>query len=332
MDNSNALMSKRVIIDTDPGIDDALALILALQSPELEVTAITTVSGNVPVEVATRNVSTVLSLLSPRRRPPVAKGSPKPLRKSSVSITSVHGDDGLGGLHRYRDSSGRPRYCSARMTLSGRSAADEMLFHISQRPESHTLIALGPLTNIAKAIERDRATMARLRGIVLMGGAVAVPGNVTPAAEFNVFVDPEAASIVFSAGIPLTVVGLDVTRKVRLTRETVERQVLPCQTPISQFVCDCTSELFAISEDREGEPSFPLHDPLAIGVVIDPSLVSAVPMHVEIETKGEVTRGMTVADRRPIVQKRKRSPNAQVCLDVDAHRFLSLFLERVCEK
>jgi len=207
-----------------------------------------------------------------------------------------------------------------------------MLFHISQRPESYTLIALGPLTNIARAIERDRATMARLKGIVLMGGAVTVPGNVTPAAEFNVFVDPEAASIVFSAGIPLTVVGLDVTRKVRLTRETVEREVLPCQTPISQFVCDCTSDLFAISEDRGGEPSFPLHDPLAVGVALDPSLISSKPMHIEVETKGKLTEGMTLADRRPVHEKINGSPNAQVCLDVDASRFLSLFLERLCRE
>ncbi len=325
-------MAERVLIDTDPGIDDALALILALRSPELEVTAITTVSGNVPVDVGTRNVFTVLSLLSLSQEPPVASGLSQPRRKPPVFATSVHGDDGLGGLHRYRDSSGRPRYGPPRVTPSGRSAVEEILFHIGPRPESFTLIALGPLTNIAEAIEKDRDTMTRLKRIVLMGGAVTVPGNITAAAEFNIFVDPEAASIVLGAGIPITMVGLDVTRKVRLTRETVEAEVFPCRTDVSQFVCDCTSDLFAICEAREGKPSFPLHDPLAVGVVIDPSLVSSKPMHVEIETGGEVTEGMTLADRRPLMETLKKSPNAQVCLDVEEGRFLSLFLERLCQK
>jgi len=323
-------MPEYVIIDTDPGIDDALALLLALQSPELEVSAITTVSGNVPVDMATRNAFTVLSLLPSDRRPPVATGSSKPLRKAPVFARSVHGDDGLGRLDRFHDAFGHPRYPPSRVSPSGRPAADEILFHVSSKPQSLTLIALGPLTNIAEAIERDRATMARLKRIVLMGGAVTVPGNITPAAEFNIFVDPHAASIVFYAGIPLTVVGLDVTRKVRLSRETVETEVAQRQTAISQFLCDCTSDLFDFCEEREGESSFPLHDPLAIGVAIDPSFVTLEPIHIEVETKGEITEGMTVADRRSIQASWKQSPNADVCLDVDASRFLSFFLERLC--
>ena len=267
-------MPERVIIDTDPGIDDALALILALRSPELEIPAITTVNGNVSVDKATRNVFTVLSLLPSCQRPPVATGSSKPLQKAPVFATSIHGHDGLGGLDRYYDALGRPRYSAPLVTPSGRSATDEILFHLSSTPESLTLVALGPLTNIAEAIERDRGTMATLKRIVLMGGAVTVPGNITPAAEFNIYVDPQSASIVFNAGIPLTVVGLDVTRKVRLSRKTVETVVAPCQTVISQFLSDCTAGLFALSEEREGEAGFSLHDPLAIGVVIDPSFVS----------------------------------------------------------
>lgn len=328
-----AAMPERVIIDTDPGIDDALALLLALRSPELEVAAITTVSGNVPVAVATRNVFTVLSLLPSCPRPPVATGASRPLEKEPVFATSVHGDDGLGGLGRYHDASGRLRYSPPLATPSGRSATEEILSHLSvSEPQVFTLIALGPLTNIAHAIKRERATMARLKRIVLMGGAVTVAGNITPVAEFNMYVDPLAASIVFEAGIPLTVVGLDVTRKVRLNRETMEREVAPCQTVVSQFLCDCTSDLFAISEQREAHASFSLHDPLAIGVVIDPSFVTWEPMHIEIERKGEVTEGMTVADRRPIQAAWKKPPNAEVCLDVNASRFLSFFLERLCPK
>lgn len=323
-------MSERVIIDTDPGIDDAMALLLALRSPELDVAAITTVSGNVPVDVATRNVFIVLSLLPTLQRPPVAVGSSKPLAKPAVLATLIHGDDGLGGLHQRRDASGQPQYKPPSITPVGRNAADEILFHVSSEPRSFTLIALGPLTNIAQAIEKDRATMAEMKRIVLMGGSVTVPGNITPAAEFNIYVDPQAASIVFNAGIPITVVPLDVTRRVRLTREMMEGEVAPCKTPISQFLYDSGSQLFGVLEELEGEASFALHDPLAVGVVIDRSFVSSEAMHVEIETDGEVTRGMTVADRRPILGRWKKPPNAQVCLDVDASRFLSFFFERLC--
>jgi purine nucleosidase/pyrimidine-specific ribonucleoside hydrolase len=214
--------------------------------------------------------------------------------------------------------------------LSTRNAVDEILFHLSSTPESLTLIALGPLTNIAQAIERDRGTMEKVKGIVLMGGAVTVAGNITPAAEFNMYVDPHAARVVLGAGLPLTLVGLDVTRKVRLSRETLERDVVPRQTAISQFISDCTSDLFVFCQDLEGESSFPLHDPLAVGAVVDPSLVVWESMHVDVETCGDITEGMTVADRRPIWNSRKKPANARVCLGVDASRFLSLFLERVC--
>ncbi|RMF87840.1 MAG: nucleoside hydrolase, partial [Nitrospinota bacterium] len=214
-------------------------------------------------------------------------------------------------------------------TLSQRAAEEEILFHLSTSPDPLTLIALGPLTNIAAAIEKDREQMARVKRIVVMGGAFGVPGNITPVAEFNIYVDPHAAQIVFAAGLPLTVVGLDVTRKVRLTPQVVQTAIAPRQTRVSQFICDCTSGLFAFSEEREGEASMPLHDPLAVGVAIDPSLVSTEQLHVEIETEGEITEGMTVADRRPLKPVWKRPPNAEVCFDVDVSRFLSLFLERL---
>ena len=325
-------MSEHIIIDTDPGIDDALALLLALQSPELEVAAITTVSGNVPVDVATRNVFTILSLLSPDKRPPVAMGSARPLEKEPIFAISVHGDDGLGGLYGCRDPFGGLRYPAPQVTPSIHDGPDEILFQLASSSETLTIIALGPLTNIAEAIKRDRATMARLKRVVVMGGAVGVPGNVTATAEFNIHVDPHAAQLVFHADIPLTLVGLDVTRKVRFTREMVKRQIAPRRTVIGQFVCDCTSELFSFFEEREGEASFPLHDPLAIGVAIDPSFVSCEPMHVKIETRGEITQGMTVADRRSIRLPVADPPNAEVCLDVDAPRFLEFFLERLCSE
>ncbi|MBW2122049.1 MAG: nucleoside hydrolase, partial [Deltaproteobacteria bacterium] len=306
------------------------ALLLALRSPELEVTAVTTVSGNVPVDMATRNVFRVLSFFPPSRRPRVAMGASKPLQKQPVYAFSIHGEDGLGGLGRYMDSSGRPRYPEPPGNPCDRSGVEEILFQISSEPGAVTLIALGPLTNIAEAIRRERATMALTREIVLMGGAVTVPGNVTPAAEFNIFVDPAAARIVFDSGIPITLVGLDVTRKVRLSREDLDRRISTCETETNRLVRDSTRDLFVISEEREGEAAFSLHDPLAVGVAIDPSFVSRTPLPVQIETRGEVTEGMTVADRRPVRADLKKRPNAEVCLDVDSSRFLSFFLERLC--
>jgi purine nucleosidase/pyrimidine-specific ribonucleoside hydrolase len=293
------------------------------------VAAITTVSGNVPVERATRNVFTILSLLSPDQRPPVAMGSSKPLKKEPLFAAAVHGDEGLGGLYDCQDDYGIPRYPTPSVTPSIRDGPDEILFQVASGPGGLTVIALGPLTNIAEAINRDRGTMERLKRVIVMGGAIGVAGNVTAVSEFNMYADPHAARVVFRAGLPLTVVGLNVTQKVRLTRDMVNKQIAPRQTAISRFVCDCTSDLFVFFEEREGEASFSLHDPLAVGVAIDPSLVSCEPMHVDIETGGVITDGMTVADRRPIRPLFKDPPNAEVCLDVDAPRFLRLFLERL---
>lgn len=315
-------MPEHVLIDTDPGIDDAMALLLALLSPELEIAAITTVSGNVFVDTATRNVFTILSLLSPEVRPSVAKGASRPRRKEPIHAAHIHGDDGLGRLDRYH-------YPSPSGTLSDRHAVDEILYQLRVSAQPLTVIALGPLTNIAEAIEKDREVMAKVKRIVMMGGAVAVPGNITPVAEFNLFVDPHAASIVFNAGIPLTVVPLDVTRQVKLTEERLTAAVACRQTAVSQFLLDCTAEAFAFAKEQEGEACIYLHDPLAVSIVIDPSLVSMQAMHIEIETQGEITQGMTVADRRSLKPALKKPPNAEICVGVDAQRFVSFLLERI---
>jgi inosine-uridine nucleoside N-ribohydrolase len=196
-------------------------------------------------------------------------------------------------------------------------------------PEPVTLIALGPLTNVAAAIEQDWAAMATAKRVVVMGGAFAVSGNVTPAAEFNIYVDPDAAKIVFQSGIPLTVVPLDVTRQVILTQETLAMATASRPTPIGQFLRDCTAELISDAGEGGTPGSLTLHDPLAVGVVIDPSFVVTEALPVEIETRGEVAEGMTVADRRPLSATAKAPPNAEVCVRVDGPRFLDFFLERV---
>jgi inosine-uridine nucleoside N-ribohydrolase len=322
-------MPRRVIIDTDPGIDDALALLLALQSPELDVAAITTVSGNVPVKTATLNVFRIFSLLTTRNRPPVAEGAEKPRIKDPVFGTHIHGEDGLGGLDRFQNKDGTSRYPIPRVEKSARRAADEIVYQLSKTTEPISLIPLGPLTNIAEALETDKTGMAAIKEIVLMGGAVEVPGNVTSVAEFNIYYDPHAADMVFNSGIPITVVGLDVTRKVQLLKENMTSIPKPNHTAISQFVCDSTAALFSFLEARTGEAGMSLHDPLAVGVAIDPSLVTKKAMSVAVETEGKWTQGMTVVDGRNMKPEWKESPNAQICVDVDKERFLSFFLDRL---
>ena len=332
-DASVEALPRRVIIDTDGGIDDSLALLLALQSPELEIVAVTTVSGNVAVHKATRNVFTVFSLLPSVPKPLVAEGASKPLQKAPFFAEHVHGEDGLGGIHRLREASGRLRYAPLPIILSIRDAVHEILYQLSMSLKPMTVICLGPLTNIASAIEEDRAAMAKLSRIVLMGGAMGVPGNVTPAAEYNIYCDPHAADIVFHSAIALTVVGLDVTRRVRLTQEMMRRALASRRDAVARFVCDCTERLFAFVHEQEGEAGFPLHDPLTVAASIDPTFISTEAMHVEIETSGKWTEGMTVADRRPFKPVWKKPSNADVSVGVDASRFLSFFLERVlCPK
>ncbi|HSF32029.1 MAG TPA: nucleoside hydrolase [Candidatus Tectomicrobia bacterium] len=322
-------MPHHVIIDTDPGVDDALALILALQSPELCVEAITTVTGNVDVDLATRNALTVLGLFPPKRRPPVAKGADRPLVRAADTAAHVHGDDGLGGVSRLRTAGGEPRYPLASNSLGGSDAVTCLLDLIRRSPDELILIALGPLTNLAHALRRDARVVRQLAAVVIMGGAVTVPGNVTPVAEFNIYVDPEAAQIVFSSGLPITLIGLDVTERVRLTAEMIDQYVHPRGSPLSQFVVACTAQTIEFSTRVERPPGMAMHDPLAVGALIDPSLVHTLPMSVQVETKGEFTTGMLVADRRALRLQQKAPTNVNVALAVDAARLLEMFCMRL---
>lgn len=322
-------MAIPLLIDTDPGIDDALALLLALRSPECSVEAITTVAGNAPVDRCTRNVFRVLEAAEPPRRLAVGQGVATPLTRPLVSAAHIHGEDGLGDLDRLRNPDGTPRYGEPRIALSKLDGSDLILETAMRFPDEMVLVALGPLTNLAVALREDPLLMRRIRRLVVMGGAVAVPGNVTPAAEFNFYVDPEAAAYVLAGGLPVDLVSLDVTRSVVLERPALERRIAACPGPLGRFIGDFTRggfDLAAVS----GESGITLHDPLAVGVALDPTLATFEPLHVDVECSGALTRGLSVADRRPLPANRKAPANCRVATSVDAPRFLSLFLDRLC--
>ena len=324
---SGCQLTTPVLIDTDPGIDDALAILLALGSPEISVEAITTVAGNVGVDLGTANAFRVLDVARPHHRPRVARGAAGPLVGALITAAHFHGDDGLGNLGRLREADGRPRYPEPSHTLEMLDGADLILETADRFAGRLVVVALGPLTNVALALQRDRRRLAQAARIVVMGGAVAVPGNVTPAAEFNIHVDPEAASAVFASGLPVELVPLDVTRRVVLTAADLRAALARHGGPTARFIQDFTAHGFDF-ETQQGDGSMALHDPLAVGVALDQSLVTLEPLHLVVECEGRLTRGMTVADRRP--RRTGPAPTCRAALEVDAPRFLRLFLERVC--
>jgi purine nucleosidase len=303
-----------IFLDVDTGVDDALALVLALRSPEFALQGISTVSGNVPLARSTANTLAVLEVLDAPPIP-IAAGADAPLSGSGMTAEAVHGDDGLGGVFHTLPPSHR--------RVSG-DAVSLLLETIRRCPGTLTLIATAPLTNIALAIRRDPETMRQLRALIVMGGAIRVPGNVSPVSEFNFATDPDAAAIVLGAGLPLTLVPLDVTERVILTRRLVEESSRG--GAIQAFVRQITMATMAFHREHEGTDGMFLHDPLAVGVALDPSLVRQEPLGVAVETQGSLTAGMAVADLR---RRRRTAPTASVCLEVEADRFLDLFVKRV---
>jgi inosine-uridine nucleoside N-ribohydrolase len=295
------------LIDTDPGIDDALALLLAWGSPELRLAGITTVAGNVPLAEATRNLLRLLALRGVEPRPPVAEGAAVPLTRPLVTATGYHGDDGLGDLADWPPPAG---------ALAPQGAVTLIVETARQAAEPLTLVALGPLTNVALAVERDAGAMRRLARVVVMGGAVDVPGNVTPATEFNIHVDPEAAARVLAAGLPLDLVPLDATRQAVLRREELERALRRAGGPLADRVAAFTRRGFRVDE-RRGTAGMVLHDPLAVAAALDASLIGWEPARVEVDAGGATRR-------------RPGPANCRIARTVDVPRFLALFLDRLC--
>jgi inosine-uridine nucleoside N-ribohydrolase len=290
-----------IVIDCDPGHDDAIAILLALASPEVELRGISTVAGNQTIDKTTRNALKVLELAG-RTDVPVARGADAPLRRVLRTAAHVHGESGLEGPDLPEPATPASREDPARWLEPG-----------------VVLVATGPLTNVAHWVLRGVA----IERIVWMGGAIA-EGNITPAAEFNAFVDPEAAAIVFASGIDLTMVGLDVTHKALFTRAHADR--LRRTGKVGRVVAELSDFFQLFHERRYGFDGSPIHDAMAVGHVIDPTLLTTLHTNVEIETASEHCDGRTVVDRWRVTGK---PANAHVGIDVDAPRFLELLIERL---
>ena len=301
---------RRIILDCDPGHDDAIAILLAAHSPTLTLEAITTVAGNQTVEKMARNALRVCSLAG-IRDVPIAAGMTRPLVRELRVAADIHGSSGLDG----------PTLPEPDLALAPLHAVDLLIEKLLASDGDITLVATAPLTNIATALRREPRIIPKIQEIVLMGGAIGV-GNTTPAAEFNIYVDPEAAHAVFTCGRPLTMIGLDVTHQAQATPAVRER-IRALGTPVAQLV-DGLLEFFANTYLQVfGFPAPPVHDPCAVARVIDPTLLRAKPMHVDIELRGEYTTGRTVCD---LYGSTGQPANAEVGLELDVPRFWDLLI------
>jgi purine nucleosidase len=308
-------MARKIIIDTDPGQDDAVAILLALASPELVVLGLTAVAGNVPLALTEKNARMICELAG-RRDIPVFAGCDAPLARRLVTAEHVHGKTGLDG----------PVLPEPTMPLQDGHAVDFIIDTLRAEPSGTvTLCALGPLTNIATALQRAPDIAERVQQIVLMGGAYFEVGNITPTAEFNIYVDPEAADIVLKSGIDIVVVPLDVTHKALVTAQrTAAFRALG--TPVGIAVAEMTDFFERFDKEKYGGEGAPLHDPCVTAYLIAPDLFTGRRINVEIETMSDLTLGMTVADWWGVTD---RPENALFIGDLDADGFFKLLTERL---
>lgn len=306
---------RKIIIDTDPGQDDAVAILLALASPELEVLGLTAVAGNVPLALTQKNARIICELVG-RTDVRIFAGCDRPLERKLVTAEHVHGKSGLDGIV----------LPDPTMPLAPGHAVDFIIDTLRREPPgSVTLCPLGPLTNIATAFLKAPDIIARVAEIVLMGGGYFEGGNITPAAEFNIYVDPEAADIVFRAGVPLVVMPLDVTHKALTSREWIEG-LRAMGTEAGRAVASWTDFFERFDTAKYGSQGAPLHDPCVIAYLIEPSLFQGRHVHVAVELQGIHTLGMTVADWWHVTDN---PPNAMFMGDVDRAGFFALLTERL---
>jgi len=291
------------VLDVDPGIDDALALLLAWGSPELDVLALTVVAGNAPLADTARNAARLVAMRRPARLPQMALGAAAPLRRALVTADPEHhGRDGLGDAPDWPPVASLPASPSAAETLVALARA---------HAERLTLIALGPLTNLALALRLDAAALRRIGRVVMMGGAVDVRGNVTPDTEFNIYVDPDAAREVFDAGLQVDLVPLDATRQTTIHRDQLHVALAGRRGPLAARIEAFTEQTFRLWGYMH------LHDPLAVGLAVDESLAQWQPARIDVGESGQTRRAAG-------------APNCRVAQVIDAERFLALFFDRLC--
>jgi purine nucleosidase len=325
------VMPRRVIIDTDPGTDDAMAIILALNSPEFKVEALTVVPGNVEAKQGLENALKIVSLAG-RCDVVVAGGAQHPLNQKLITAQFWHGKNGLADVEL------PPSKCKA----DPRFGPDLIIEMVHRYPHEITLIPVGPLTNIALAVSKDPSIAFLVKDIVIMGGSIS-GGNVNGAAEANIYNDPEAAQIVFNAGWMVTMVGSDVGERTLITRKYLA-ELQSSHGPESDFIAKI-ADFYLTRSEKSGYSGAAMYDPLAVGIALDSTLGTLKEMHVDVETKGEFTRGETVANRMGSNEKNvlhgdhyeiegviDLKPNARVCLASDAERFLQMFVSRITGK
>jgi inosine-uridine nucleoside N-ribohydrolase len=309
------------MIDCDVGVDDALALILAFHSPEIEVQAVTGVNGNVPLDLVFANIQKVLSLLRPSHKPWIARGADRPLTGQGANAHDVHGGNGLGGAV-IRD------YGKKEWWKSFPRPAQELICETAAaNPGAVTLITLGPLTNLALALDHNPEAVEALREIVIMGGAVRTRGNITPHAEFNICVDPLAASRVFSIGLPIRLVPLDVTRQVALTPAVMRNRIGEMEDEFVRFVNESTGYDRAVERFLGGREAFYLHDPLAVGTIILPDLMAMEWTELRVVTEPGERCGKT----EEVKNEKPGGGRINVGFKVNAEEFLNLFISRIKE-
>jgi inosine-uridine nucleoside N-ribohydrolase len=300
-------MSRKIIIDTDPGHDDVMALMLACKSPEFDVVAVTTVCGNSTIENTTRNARYIIDFIK-RNDIPVYSGAATPLRRDLIQAV-VHGTSGLDGINPTNDSA-----------LTG-DAVEQILQLIKQAPNEITIVTLGPLTNIAKAIQKDPETMLLVKEIVSMGGAIDVPGNKNRVAEFNIFVDPDAAKIVMDFPITKTLVPLDACNHIML--HLTDLAHIKDESTRSLFVRMLAPYIANLERDADVSGAL-MYDPLTVFYLLQPEVCRTSKLNVLVETEGEVTRGMTVIDKRKVTDHLE--PNVTVVTHIEADPFITQFI------
>ncbi len=307
----------RIILDTDPGIDDALALFLALVSSEIQLEAITTVSGNVHVDLTSYNALTLLEVME-RTDIPVAKGSSQPLVRTRIDAGYFHGSNGLGEIV-------LPKPQKA---VVAQSAVNLIVERIIRAPGEITIVAIAPLTNLALALRCEPSIVHAVREVVIMGGALKVRGNVTPAAEFNILADPHAAHMVLHAGWPIRLVPLDVTQQVCLRKEDIVR-LRQTATPLAELITQITDYYFDHFASPRGISTFAMNDSLCLAAVFRPDFITWESTYVTVELTGAHTLGETVAYFNDYDIPSPHPPNVRAAVSVDASRFLQWYFERM---